>query len=358
MNKKPIIMLHYSGFGIERSPNTQFDILRKQKILTDKYSFITLNQTEEPRKHGHIKTIIELTREIRRVKPYAVHIIGVKEGFHCTVAAWLAGCNRRILVTHGFAGVSKKNSLVRRVLFQRIIEPITLILSTTVQCNSEFSYHQGVIRRFARNKRCVIYNFLTITEEMLSQNKNWRLQHHIDDNDFLIATIGNMHVGKGYDILTKVIIETADEQRLKYVVIGDGVLRNEFEEQNKKMISSEKLICTGSLSHTEAMEILSQSDLFYLPTRFETLGMVFAEAGFCSIPSIGTRTGAVPEIIENGLTGYLIQQDSVDEAVNHIMELAQDSMLCERYGHAANVKIETMFSQDKIALSIGNLYES
>lgn len=355
--EKPIVMLHYCAYGVERSPNTQFDILRNNDMLASRYSFVTLDQPEAPRIHGHLRTIIELTRKIRQIHPHVVHIIGVKEGFHCVLAAWFAGCKKRILVTHGFAGVSQQNCIIRRAVFQWIIEPITLLLSTAVQCNSMYSYNQGIIKKFARNKRYAVYNFSELPKDMLSSDKSWRRIYKIDDDDFLVATIGNMHVGKGYDILTKVINSTAGNSRIKFVVIGDGGLRRSFEDDNRRYIISGKVICTGALLHSDAMQILSQADLFYLPTRFETFGMVFAEAGFCSKPSIGTELGAVREIIEDGETGYLVSLNDHESAQKYIAALSNDKPKCREMGQKANIRVSALFSSTRIAEEIADLYE-
>lgn len=357
---KPIVMLHYSGFGTERSPNMQFDILRQNPLLREKYHFVTLNQAEPPKKHGHIKTILELRREIKRFSPYAVHIIGVKEGFHCVVAACLAGCKKRILVTHGFSGVSSVNNWARRFVFQYFIEPITLILSTQVQCNSMFSMSQSIIKRFAKRKSYLIYNFLNIPDSLLNKKKTWRKEHNIDDKEFIVITIGNMHLGKGYDILTQVIRKTytSNNSNVRFVVIGDGSYRQQFEYDNSDFVKSKKLICTGRLPYEDTISILSECNLFYLPTRFETLGMVFAEAGFCSIPSIGSNVGAVGEIIHNGETGYLLTQDDDETAAKIILELSSETEKCKKMGNEARKHIEKMFSSLEIAKQLMEKYDS
>lgn len=347
-NTKPLVMLHYSGYGIQRSPNLQFDILRNTSELNERFEFITLNQAENPSTHGHVKTIIELYKEIKLHSPYAVHIIGVKEGFHCTVAAWLAGCKKRILVTHGFAGVSIKNSFIRRFIFQHIVEPITLLLSTDVQCNSNFSYNQDIIVKYASNKRYVIYNFLSLPDDDQLKRIDLKERYHISADDYVVVTIGNMHIGKGYDVLTKVIAATKNMSHIKYIVIGNGDYRKTFESDNQEYINSGKLVSLGEMPHESTMSLLSQSDLFFLPTRYETLGMVFAEAGFYGIPSIGTDVGAVKEIIDNKVTGYIIPQDDAEKAVQLIIELYNNKERGKKMGQNAKKKVRSVFDRDRI----------
>lgn len=354
--QKPIIMLHYSQYGVQRSPNTQFDILRSNEKLSEKFQFVTLNQEEPPSIKGHIKSIFCLAKEIRRVKPYAIHIIGIKEGFHCTLAAFVARCPKRILVTHGFAGLSSKNNSFRRFCFQQIIEPITLILATKVQCNSYFSYNQKLIERFASKKRVVIYNFLQTP--LFSTSDIWRQTNHLNMDDFVITTIGNMHEGKGYDILIKVIKHYSLEENIKFVIIGEGTLRETIVSALDCFINKGKVIYLGQVSHESAMQVLSESDVFFLPTRFESLGMVFAEAGYLGIPCIGTNVGAVPEIIKHMETGMLIENGDSNSAIEFINLLMNNRVLGKNMGMAAKKHIKNLFSEDIITKSIINIYKS
>lgn len=351
---KKVIMLHYSQYGKNRSPNNQFDYLRNNDYLKDRFDFITLNQNPLPSEIGHIESIKRLKADIEKVKPDAVHIIGVKEGFHCVIAAFLAGCKKRILITHGFAGLSGALSAKKRFFYRWIIEPITLLLSTKVQCNSEFSKSRQMIRLFAKRKSTVIYNFLEPFE--INTDCAWRESHGIGADDFLVVTIGNMYSGKGYDVLEKVIRHYENDANVKFVIIGDGPLKESFDRQNCTEQNKSKVFSLGKLSHDDSMKILSEADVFYLPTRFETLGMVFAEAGYCSVPSIGTNVGAVPEIVKDGESGFLIEKDDYKAAVEKIEVLRNDRKLCSSMGIQAKKHIENMFSAQDAAERIEDLY--
>jgi glycosyltransferase involved in cell wall biosynthesis len=272
------------------------------------------------------------------------------------IAAVLAGCKRRIVITHGFEGLSKKNSILKRFFYRWVIEPMILLLATKVQCNSEFSRNQKMIRLFANQKSIIVYNFLE--PFIVDKNYIWRKQNNILADDFLIVTIGNMHTGKGYDVVGKVIEHYEESGKVKFVVIGNGSLKAWFDKKYKRQIEEHKVYSLGQLSHKDAMQILSESNLFFLPTRFETLGMVFAEAGYYGIPCIGTKIGAVSEMVKEGKTGYLIDVDDYEGAIKKINDLLYNRDILKELGANAVLHINEMFSVDKSACMIENLYNS
>ena len=355
MKKRLKVMVHYTQLGIQRSPNIQADFIFTNEYLAERCDMIVLDQEKLPREIGHIKSIQILMRKIKMEKPDIVHIIGVKEGFHCAIAALLAGCKKRILITHGFAGYTQAVGVFQRMLYRWIIEPITLLLSTQVQCNSLFSYNQQMIKLFAKNKRTVVYNFLSGCKYL--PEHIWRKKNKIAEEDFVVVTVGNMHSGKGYDILSKVINCFNNRDNVKFVVIGDGPLKTEFDKKHKQKIDNGKVYSLGKIPHNTVMQIMSESNVFVLPTRYETLGMVFAEAGQCGLPSIGTKVGAVSEIIKDGETGYLVNMDDSENIIGHIEHLLNNPSICKKMGEKARKHVDEMFSNQQSSKKIFEIYE-
>lgn len=82
------------------------------------------------------------------------------------------------------------------------------------------------------------------------------------------------------------------------------------------------------------------ADLFVMPTRNEAFGLVYQEAAAAGIPAIGSRLNAIPEIIEDGTTGLLVQPGHTGELVAALGQLIDSPELRERLGRAARRKIE------------------
>lgn len=100
----------------------------------------------------------------------------------------------------------------------------------------------------------------------------------------------------------------------------------------------------------DAMDLLYRSaDVFCLPTRFEPFGTSFVEAMGYGLPCVGPRAWAVPEIIEDGRTGFLVPPEDTDSFANALLELLRDPELCRRMGHAGRARAQALFTWPRIA---------
>jgi glycosyltransferase involved in cell wall biosynthesis len=103
--------------------------------------------------------------------------------------------------------------------------------------------------------------------------------------------------------------------------------------------------------------VLSNLDVVVSSSHMETFGLSVAEAMACAKPVVATRVGAMPEVIADGETGFLVPaQDSgaMADAVEHLLKNAS---ICERMGQAARARAEQLFHRDVYARKILRLYE-
>jgi glycosyltransferase involved in cell wall biosynthesis len=69
------------------------------------------------------------------------------------------------------------------------------------------------------------------------------------------------------------------------------------------------------------------ADLYVLPTRAESLGIVFLESMACGTPQVSFRVGGVPEVVRSGITGYLAEPGDAHDLCNGIVQLLEDEAL-------------------------------
>ena len=86
------------------------------------------------------------------------------------------------------------------------------------------------------------------------------------------------------------------------------------------------------------MPWLSVADLFLLPSSQESFGMAALEAMACEVPVVASRVGGLPEVIEDGETGFLREPDDLDGMAECGIALPRDRALHERIGAAAAVR--------------------
>jgi len=97
----------------------------------------------------------------------------------------------------------------------------------------------------------------------------------------------------------------------------------------------------GSAAIAEAYR---SADVFCLPTRFEAFGIAFIEAMHFGLPCIGTRVWAVPEIIADGETGFVVPRDDVDTLTERLVKLLGDRALARRMGAAGRARALRLFT--------------
>lgn len=100
------------------------------------------------------------------------------------------------------------------------------------------------------------------------------------------------------------------------------------------------------------LRLYTESTTFVMPSVFEAAGNVFLEAMAYGLPCIGSKACAMPEIIEDGVTGYLVKQNDIDGIYAAFSLLASDPGRCRRMGEAGRQRYLTHFTWDRVAEKI------
>lgn len=110
---------------------------------------------------------------------------------------------------------------------------------------------------------------------------------------------------------------------------------------NKNLDS--KVTYVGPKYGSEKHHILAQSDVMVFPTKNDAFPGVVIEAMQFGLPVISTKEGAIPEIIDDGVTGYLVEKDSPEQIVEKLEILIKDVALRKSMGLAGRAKYEKKF---------------
>jgi alpha-maltose-1-phosphate synthase len=104
-------------------------------------------------------------------------------------------------------------------------------------------------------------------------------------------------------------------------------------------------------------ELWRRADVFVMPSRHEAFGMVFQEAAVAGVPAIATRINAIPELVEDGVTGVLVEPDDVAGLVAAIRGLVDSADARARMGAAAQQRMRALASPDAYAAKLTALIE-
>jgi L-malate glycosyltransferase len=104
-------------------------------------------------------------------------------------------------------------------------------------------------------------------------------------------------------------------------------------------------------------EKLGQADLFLLPSQLESFGLAALEAMACEVPVIATNAGGVPEVVENGVDGYLVEPGDVKLAAKYAVELLSRADRGREVGHLARIHARKKFCANDVIPMYERYYE-
>jgi N-acetyl-alpha-D-glucosaminyl L-malate synthase BshA len=140
----------------------------------------------------------------------------------------------------------------------------------------------------------------------------------------------------------------------KLIMIGDGPDRSRAEAFARDHDLRDRIVFLGNVPNLE--EVLGACDLFLLPSNAESFGMAALEAMTSEVPVIATRAGGLPEVVDDGVTGYLLPVGDVEAMAERGIEILSDDGLRRRMGKRARELAVERFDEQKIVPLYRELY--
>lgn len=174
----------------------------------------------------------------------------------------------------------------------------------------------------------------------------------------VLATVCRLTPWKGVEAIIRY---TAQNPHTYFNVVGDGPLRGELEQLAQQLQVENRVKFWGNLDKQQVYEVLKQSDVFVLNSTYEGLPHVILEAMACKIPVVCNNIGGCSEVVQHGVTGILLEQDSKGQTLGMALDqLVQDKAmrlkLAENAFHMLNhdFSIQKMYAETENLLS-GNV---
>jgi glycosyltransferase involved in cell wall biosynthesis len=197
----------------------------------------------------------------------------------------------------------------------------------------------------------VIYSGADVTQPPPDQVAGFRTRHGLVGK-CLVGHVGRLGRYKGTDTLIQLLpalrAETGRDVVLLLVgrnlepdFLGSLIQQSGVEEQVKFL---------GAVSEEELRLAYAASDLFALPSRYESFGLVFLEAWAQGVPVIGCATGGVPELIRHGENGYLLDHaGQVDKLRDYLIRLISNEDLRKQMGQKGQARVQAEFTWPQCA---------
>ncbi|MFW0696456.1 glycosyltransferase family 4 protein [Aliarcobacter butzleri] len=279
-----------------------------------------------------LRALIELYKYFKNQKPDIVYTFTPKAGLLGMMASFLSRVPVRI---HNIVGMPLMEATGKKFILLKFIERLTYFFSTNLFCNS-FGLKKFINENLTKKDVKVIAqgsingvdteffkNTKTLDEKELIRDK-----FKIDKKDFVITFVGRIVKDKGINELIEAFVNLSKKHNnLKLFLVGDYEEHlNPIKNENKILIDSLDSIITVGFQN-DIRDFLSITDLFVLPSYREGLPNSLIEAGSFGIPLLATNINGCNEIIDDGITGILIEKKSVKNLEEGIDKLIEDKEL-------------------------------
>ena len=293
--------------------------------------------------------IVKLLPVIKKINPDA--IISINGGYpagemnlSAVIAAKILGIKKIILNIHNFP--KRKASVIS---FDFLLDLIISWASEKIVTVSKACMDDLKKKRKFYCDVVYIHNGIEVRKTLIEKKslKNFGIK----PTDKIVGFVGLLEERKGVhyliDAMYKVIKEVPDS---KLIIIGNGdrkykdVLLNRCIELGIR----KNIIFTGHIKNAQGL--IRLFDVFVLPSiEFESFGLVILEAMLNKVPVISTDVGGIPEIIEDGKTGFVVKAKDVDMLADRIIYLLKNKNIAIKMGESGYNKLISEFTADKMA---------
>lgn len=298
-----------------------------------------------------------------------LHTHGGTAGFWIRLVA--AGLKKRPTIIHTYHGLHYLNisqtsikvikQKFKRAIFKQI-DRFLLIYTDRIICVCRSDYDKAIAVKVAVTAQTsIIYNGIEIDKfaspqaDKAAHNKlqdSARQIFGIDPTEFVFGNVGRLHEQKGHKFLLQAFARVTNRARL--AIVGDGELRNELVILADKLKIRDRVSFLGARS--DIHEFLTAIDVFVMPSLWEGQPIALLEALASGKPCIASDVDGIPEIITDGVNGYLVEPRDIDKLASMMNATIEDPDLLERFSNSGVSAISPKFLAHNMAMAIAGIY--
>ncbi len=298
-----------------------------------------------------------LWRFFRRERPDIVHTHTSKAGAVGRVAAWLARIPIVIHTPHGHIFYGYYGWVMSGII--RAVEWTLARVTDRIVTLTDRGAQEHVQYRIASPEK-----FVTIPSGIaLSEFRSVRVdpvvkrkEMGVPDKGPVIGTVGRLVPIKGHAWLLKAAPRVlAEFPNATFVFIGEGPLWGPLQKLAAELGITGHVMFLGA--RQDVSECLAVFDLFGFPSLNEGMGRALIEAMAMGLPTVATRVGGIPDVVEDGKTGTLVPPQDDAALADALLKLLRDPARGQVYGQAARRSVNKRFDVESMVRAIDRLYD-
>jgi glycosyltransferase involved in cell wall biosynthesis len=263
-------------------------------------------------------------------------------------AAWLAGA----IVVHSKHGMNPDRR--RRVWLRRAAAKLVDAYVTVTPMLAKTALEQGDCDS---SRLHVVPNGIDVVRFVPSASRRRKIRDElgIPDDAWVVGTVGRLAPEKDHALLVDAMAPLLAAGR-RLVIVGDGAECEALRARIERLPGREYVHMLGERKDVES--ILAALDAFALTSRTEGLPLVLLEAMAAGVPVVSTAVGGIPDLVEDGVTGFLVPAFERAPLTDRLASLSTNGSLSRRVGTAGRREVLQRHAVDRMAKEYGALYES
>jgi glycosyltransferase involved in cell wall biosynthesis len=304
-----------------------------------------------------LAALVSLYRIFKRERFDIVHTHTAKAGALGRIAAHMAGVPVVIHTPHGHNFYGYFGPVFSRLilLIERFLTRYTdkLIALTALEKRD-----YEVLNVAKPEKVRLIYQGLEIelNAAAATDRESVRKELGLKNDEKVVGMVSRLEPIKGpLDFVEAARYIAEKFPAAKFILVGEGSLRNSLEDKIRSLGLKEKFILTGW--RDDVRRVISSFDLLVLSSLNEAVGIVLIEAQAEGVPVIATNVGGIPEIIKDGETGLLVNPSDPEELARAVSGLLADDKKASAMAIAGRQWVMGRFEASAMAKDIAGLYQ-
>ncbi|MEM1590252.1 MAG: glycosyltransferase family 4 protein [Candidatus Bathyarchaeia archaeon] len=173
----------------------------------------------------------------------------------------------------------------------------------------------------------------------------------------IVLFVGRLVYEKGIHILINAIPKILGKVNAKFIVVGDGYMKDTLSEQVKQMGLTHKVLFTGFVDDETLRNLQKCADVCVIPSLFEPFGIVVLEAMAAKTPVVVSDTGGLAEIVEHDVTGFKVRPGDPNSLALGVTRVLLDGDYAKKLRENAYRVVTEKFNWEKISQQTKNVYE-
>ena len=307
-----------------------------------------------------LRAIFRLARLIRRERPQILHTHTAKAGAVGRLAALLAGRARPPIVVHTFHGHVLRGYFARPLTLSfRLLERVLAWWTTCLIAVSPEVRDDLVALGVAPASKFTVIRLGIELEQRtgarVDAGAETRRVMGVAPDVFLVGWVGRMTAVKRTDDLLetlRVLVDLGVDARL--CLVGDGPDRDPLEQRASQLGVVQRCLFVGY--QEDVAPFYDAFDALLLPSANEGTPVSVIEALAAGCPVVATRVGGVPDVVRDGVDGFLAEVGDVETLARHLAELAADPERRRQMGESGRARVLTRYSVERLVDDVDALY--